>query len=82
MGVCLAACLVDSDVANESQDKEPQEDNRDAILHGLGESLDINTFSQILEMDDDETDREFSKSIVYGFFEQAESTMEQMKSAM
>ena len=30
-------------------------------------------------MDDDEDDREFSKSIVYGFFEQAENTFQNME---
>ena len=33
-------------------------------------------------MDDDEDDREFSKSIVYGFFEQAETTFVKMDDAM
>jgi osomolarity two-component system phosphorelay intermediate protein YPD1 len=33
-------------------------------------------------MDDDEDEREFSKSIVYGFFEQAENTFEKMDSAV
>lgn len=45
------------------------------------EYLDVGTFEQILEMDDDE-DRDFSRSIVYGFFEQAEATFTQMESAM
>jgi hypothetical protein len=40
------------------------------------------TFEQILEMDDDEEEREFSKSIVFGFFEQAEQTFEEMKDAL
>jgi len=40
------------------------------------------TFEQILEMDDDEEEREFSKSIVYDFFEQAESTFEKMENAL
>jgi len=35
----------------------------------------METFSQILEMDDDDDDREFSKSIVFNFFEQANSTL-------
>ncbi|KAI0391029.1 histidine-phosphotransfer domain, HPT domain-containing protein [Xylariaceae sp. FL0594] len=48
----------------------------------LGPSIDIMTFSQILEMDDSEDDREFSKSIVYGFFEQAEETFESMDKAL
>lgn len=33
---------------------------------------------QILEMDDDEEEREFSKSIVYDFFSQAEQTFQKM----
>lgn len=47
-----------------------------------GDSIDPTTFEQILEMDDDEDEREFSKSIVYGFFEQAESTFEKMDAAI
>ena len=33
-------------------------------------------------MDDDEDEREFSKSIVYGFFEQAEQTFKNMDIAL
>ncbi|KAF6221549.1 hypothetical protein HO133_002405 [Letharia lupina] len=47
-------------------------------LPDCGDSIDLPTFEQILEMDDDEDEREFSKSIVYGFFEQAEATFEKM----
>lgn len=36
--------------------------------------------AQILEMDDDEEEREFSKSIVYDFFTQAEGTFTKMHS--
>lgn len=42
------------------------------------EVLDMTTFEQILEMDDDD-DREFSKGIVAGFFEQAAETFNQME---
>ncbi len=35
----------------------------------LGDAIDLMTFEQILEMDDDETDRDFSKSIVFSFFD-------------
>ncbi|KAK5120294.1 hypothetical protein LTR85_006500 [Meristemomyces frigidus] len=42
--------------------------------------IDATTFEQILEMDDDEDEREFSKSIVYDFFTQAESTFQKMDS--
>jgi len=44
--------------------------------------IEMPTFEQILEMDDDEEERDFSKSIVYDFFEQAESTFEKMESAL
>ena len=43
--------------------------------------IDQTTFGQILEMDDEES-REFSKSIVFGYFDQAESTFEDMHGAM
>ena len=33
-------------------------------------------------MDDDEDEREFSKSIVYGFFDQADKTFGDMDSAL
>ncbi|TKA72473.1 hypothetical protein B0A55_06689 [Friedmanniomyces simplex] len=46
----------------------------------LGENIDAATFEQILEMDDDEEEREFSKSIVYDFFTQAVGTFEKMDS--
>ncbi|KAI9783045.1 MAG: hypothetical protein M1835_003893 [Candelina submexicana] len=49
-------------------------------LPECGDSIDPTTFEQILEMDDDEDDRDFSRSIVYGFFEQAEGTFKKMES--
>lgn len=45
-------------------------------------------FSQIQDMDDDDDDdgdgggHEFSKGIVWGYFEQAENTFKQMQDAM
>ena len=47
----------------------------------MADSIDESTFEQILEMDDDD-DRDFSKGIVYGFFEKAESTFEKMEKAL
>lgn len=47
----------------------------------MTDCIDRSTFDQILEMDDDE-DREFSKEIVYGFFEQAESTFKKIEEAL
>lgn len=46
-----------------------------------GEHVDADTFEQILEMDDDEK-HEFSKDIVYGFFDQAENTFKKMDEAL
>lgn len=51
-------------------------------LSDFGDNIDQATFEQILEMDDDDDDRDFSKGIVYGFFEQADGTFEKMEKAM
>lgn len=58
---------------------QPAEDTKD-ILEAC-EAIDKPTFEQILEMDDDE-DKEFSQSIVDGFFEQAETTFKKMEKAI
>ncbi|KAK8107772.1 hpt domain-containing protein [Apiospora kogelbergensis] len=57
-------------------------DGGDPSLEALGDAIDIVTFGQILEMDDSEDDREFSQSIVFGFFEQAEETFDKMDEAL
>ncbi|KAL8802587.1 MAG: hypothetical protein Q9223_006469 [Gallowayella weberi] len=64
---------------------DSQEDPSDAGSTGLpdfGDNIDPMTFEQILEMDDDEDEREFSKSIVFGFFEQAENTFKNMDASL
>ncbi|KAL8961524.1 MAG: hypothetical protein Q9193_001933 [Seirophora villosa] len=48
----------------------------------FGDNIDLMTFEQILEMDDDEEEREFSSSIVFGFFEQAENTFKSMDASL
>jgi len=65
--------------------QEASEDRSEDGLSALpecGDSIDAMTFEQILEMDDDEEEREFSRSIVYGFFEQAEGTFKKMESSI
>ncbi|TWU75660.1 hypothetical protein ED733_007226 [Metarhizium rileyi] len=47
----------------------------------FGDAIDMSTFEQILEMDDPGSD-EFSSSIVFGFFTQAQETFENMESAL
>ncbi|KAF1360035.1 phosphotransmitter protein-like protein Ypd1 [Lizonia empirigonia] len=47
-------------------------------IPGAEDTIDPSTFEQILEMDEDEEEREFSKSIVYDFFTQAEGTFKKM----
>ncbi|KAF3175717.1 hypothetical protein TWF106_009059 [Orbilia oligospora] len=42
------------------------------------EYVDVETFEQILEMDDGDPDQEFSRGLVTGFFEQANSTFDEM----
>jgi osomolarity two-component system phosphorelay intermediate protein YPD1 len=63
-------------------DHSQQSEEGSVGLPDLGDSIDAVTFEQILEMDDDEDEREFSKSIVFGFFEQAEQTFEKMDKAL
>ncbi len=48
----------------------------------FGDAVDNGIFSQILEMDDSEEDRDFSKPLVLKFFEQAEDTFAQMDKAL
>ncbi|KAL7921543.1 histidine phosphotransferase HPT1 [Trichoderma austrokoningii] len=47
----------------------------------FGENIDLTTFKQILEMDEP-GDNEFSSSIVFGFFDQAEETFASMDTAL
>ncbi|UNI16147.1 Phosphorelay intermediate protein [Purpureocillium takamizusanense] len=49
--------------------------------HNFGDGVDRNTFDQILEMDE-EGDHDFSSSIVFGFFEQAQETFKSMDEAL
>ncbi|EPS45012.1 hypothetical protein H072_951 [Dactylellina haptotyla CBS 200.50] len=51
-------------------------------LDAAKEFIEIETFEQILEMDDDDEDREFSTALVAGFFEQAEATFTSMDEAL
>lgn len=50
-------------------------------LSDVKELIDESTFEQILEMDDDD-DRDFSKGIVYGFFDQAQTTFDKIEKAI
>ena len=49
---------------------------QDIEAFDFGDNVDVPTFEQILDMDDDgeEDAHEFSRSIVFGYLEQAEST--------
>lgn len=51
-------------------------------IPGAEDTIDPSTFEQILEMDEDEDEREFSKSIVYDFFTQAEGTFKKMDTSL
>jgi osomolarity two-component system phosphorelay intermediate protein YPD1 len=51
-------------------------------IPGAEDTIDQSTFEQILEMDEDEAEREFSKSIVYDFFTQAEGTFVKMDTSL
>ncbi|PRT56303.1 Multistep phosphorelay regulator 1 [Wickerhamiella sorbophila] len=51
------------------------------IPEGFANVIDVYTFDQILEMDDDK-ERSFSRSIVETFFDQAETTFGKMDNAL
>ena len=51
-------------------------------MSDFGDAVDQGIFSQILEMDDSEEDRDFSKPLVLNFFDQAEETFGQMDKAL
>ncbi|KAK6345456.1 hypothetical protein TWF718_007372 [Orbilia javanica] len=46
------------------------------------EYVDVETFEQILEMDDDDPEREFSRGLVVGFFDQAMNTFDEMDESL
>ncbi|BCR97019.1 Hpt domain-containing protein [Aspergillus luchuensis] len=64
--------------------EEPPKETKEipSTLAEMKGSIDESTFEQILEMDDDDSDRDFSKGIVFGFFDQAESTFVKMEDAL
>ncbi|KAE8348547.1 histidine-phosphotransfer domain, HPT domain-containing protein [Aspergillus coremiiformis] len=66
--------------ATETVEKPPKTEAPPKLSDMEG-SIDQITFEQILEMDD-EDDRDFSHGIVFGFFDQAESTFEKMEKAL
>lgn len=47
-----------------------------------GEDIDLETFNQILELDEDDTNRDFSESMVWAYFDQAKRTFGEMDDAL
>ena len=77
-GVIRLYCVLFTDLAQKNDDGHETNGN----LPDLGDAIDTVTFGQILEMDESEDDRDFSSSIVFGFFEQAEETFTKMDEAL
>ncbi|RUP46548.1 histidine-phosphotransfer domain, HPT domain-containing protein [Jimgerdemannia flammicorona] len=65
----------DENSAEDSEREQEQEQEEDLGL------IDHTVFDQLTDMDDEE-DHEFSKSIVWNYFEQAETTFEKMDAAL
>jgi osomolarity two-component system phosphorelay intermediate protein YPD1 len=70
--------------ASSVKDDDRSQNGGEGIMSipGAEDTIDASTFEQILEMDEDEDEREFSKSIVYDFFTQAESTFVKMDTSV
>ncbi|KKZ67306.1 osomolarity two-component system, phosphorelay intermediate protein YPD1 [[Emmonsia] crescens] len=68
----------------QQQREQPPQPINDKLpdLASLGDHIEETTFEQILEMDDDDPSREFSRGLVFGFFDQAETTFVKMERAM
>jgi len=64
-----------ADKGNETETKTDADEFEDNKI------IDHSTFDQLLEMDDEE-DHDFSKSLVWNYFEQAEKTFDDMDDAM
>lgn len=58
------------------------DDEESVIMPDFGDHVDNGIFSQILEMDDSDIERDFSKPLVLNFFEQAEETFIKMDAAL
>jgi osomolarity two-component system phosphorelay intermediate protein YPD1 len=77
------------EATEEEVDEIPLPDPKDVPRDAAG-IIDEDTLNQIREMDEDDEDgdeggvgsREFSRSIVFGFFDQAEATFGQMQTAL
>ncbi|KAG0292860.1 hypothetical protein BGZ96_003560 [Linnemannia gamsii] len=67
------------EVADNGTETEPEHDLED--FDDDNGIIDHTTFDQLLEMDDEE-DHEFSRSLVWNYFEQAERTFDDMNDAM
>ncbi|KAF9945860.1 hypothetical protein BGZ72_000913 [Mortierella alpina] len=67
-----------ADRGNETEPEPETETEAEDLGEGI---IDHTTFDQLLEMDDEE-DHEFSRSLVWNYFEQAEKTFEDMEEAM
>jgi osomolarity two-component system phosphorelay intermediate protein YPD1 len=61
--------------------KELRLDDETTKVENMDDLIDMNTFDQLLDMDDDD-DHEFSYSIVLNYFEQVETTFDDMDGAL
>ncbi|KAJ4307171.1 Phosphorelay intermediate protein [Collariella sp. IMI 366227] len=65
-----------------NRDYQEEYEYDDDNMPDFGDHVDDSIFSQILEMDESEGERDFSAPLVFGFFEQATETFTSMESAL
>ncbi|KAL2136652.1 hypothetical protein VTI74DRAFT_2384 [Chaetomium olivicolor] len=65
-------------------DRDEKEEYRyeDDNMPDFGDHVDDTIFSQILEMDENDSERDFSAPLVFGFFDQATETFVNMQTAL
>ncbi|KAL1836024.1 hypothetical protein VTJ49DRAFT_5683 [Mycothermus thermophilus] len=62
--------------------RDPDERDPGNEMPEFGDRVDKDIFEQILEMDENDPDREFSKSLIFGFFKQAAETFGKIETAL
>ncbi|MCO5590292.1 hypothetical protein L7F22_044261 [Adiantum nelumboides] len=69
-------------ICRTSIDVDPREDSSNASNTDRAMTLDLRILEQLKELDEDDKTREFSRGVIWIFFDQAKSTFEKMYAAI
>lgn len=78
-----AAQMIEPREENVSEERYYGDDSSDEEdLTALGESVDLNTFEQFLDMDEDAVEREFSRALILGSLEEQEEIIRRISNEL